>query len=187
MGWLRFIRCASDHVVLNASSAGCWRYCSDAMLRCSSDHPVLKTSLQRAWHALWYILRWLLRRPNLASSDHPVPLGFSPTNAANCTDAKASVYPVATGCSGAPASDHLVLLGTAELVHFIFSLSYFFVFCFAWLFCFIPRIYNCSLDKLISPNNYVVTQSPKSQNNGLMGPFSLQDLRTWKIIIARKN
>ena len=52
-----------------------------------------------------------------------------------------SDYPTATGWSGAPASDHPVLLGTAKLVHFIFSLSSFFVFCFAWPFYFIPEIY----------------------------------------------
>ena len=46
------------------------------------------------------------------------------------------------------------------------------MFCFAWPFCFIPGIYNCSLDKHISSIDCVVTQSPKSQNNGLMGPFS---------------
>ena len=104
-----------------------------------------------------------------------MPLGLSPTGAANCTDAKASVYPVATGCSGAPASDHPVLLGTAELVHFILSLSSFFVFCFAWPFCFIPGIYKYLLDKLISHIDCVVTQSPKSQNYGLMGhvPYTL--------------
>ena len=81
-----------------------------------------------------------------------------------------------TGYSGATASVHLVLLVSAELVHFILSLSSFFVFHFAWPFCFIPGIYNCSLDKLISPIDRVVTQSPKSQNNGLMGLFSLQGL-----------
>ena len=77
------------------------------------------------------------------------------------------------GYSGATASVHLVLLISAELVHFILSLSYFFVLSFAWPFCFIPEIYNSSLDKLISLINCVVTQSPKSQNNGLMRPFSL--------------
>ena len=54
-------------------------------------------------------------------------------------------------------------------------LSSFFVFCLAWPFCFIPGIYNCSLDKLISHIDCVVTQSPKPQNNGLMGPCSLQE------------
>jgi len=77
----------------------------------------------------------------LASSDHPVPLGFSPTSAANCTDAYMSVYPVLTGYSGDPASDHQVPLVSAELIQFNLSLSSFFVFCFAWPFCFIPGIY----------------------------------------------
>ena len=86
----------------------------------------------------------------------------SPTCAANCTDASASVYPVPTGYSGAKASDHPVPTENAELVHFILSLSSFFVFCFAWPFCFIPGIYNCSLDKLISSIDCVVTQSSKS-------------------------
>ena len=54
------------------------------------------------------------------------------------------------------------------------SSIYFFVFCFAWPFYFIPGIYNCLFDKLISLIDCVVIQSPKSQNNGLMGPFSLQ-------------
>ena len=113
----------------------------------------------------------------LVASDHPVPLGFLPrdlTFGQNCSDALASVYPMATGCSGALASDHPVQLGFAELVHFILSLSSFFMFCFSWPFCFIPGIYNYSVDKHISPIDCVVTQSPKSQNNGLMGPFSLQ-------------
>ena len=81
----------------------------------------------------------------LVASDHPVPLGFLPrdlTPGQSCSDALASVYPMATGCSGALASDHPVQLGFAELVHFILSLSSFFVFCFAWPFCFIPGIYN---------------------------------------------
>jgi hypothetical protein len=77
----------------------------------------------------------------LTPSDHPVPLGFSSSSAANCTDAKASVYLMATGYSGAPASDHPVQLVSAELVHFNLSLSSFFVFCFAWPFYFIPGIY----------------------------------------------
>ena len=88
----------------------------------------------------------------LAASDHPVPLGFLPCGLAhkqNCSDALASV--------------HSVPLSFAELVHFFISLSSFLVFCFAWPFCFIPGIYNCSLDKLISPIDCVVTQSPKSQ------------------------
>ena len=105
-----------------------------------------------------------------------MPFGLSPTGAANCTDAYASVYPVLTEYSGAPASDHPVPLVSAELVHFILSLSSFFVFRFAWSFCFIPEIYNCSLDKLISLIDCVVTHSLKSQNYGLMGPFSLLSL-----------
>ena len=104
----------------------------------------------------------------------------SPTCAANCTDATASVYPMPTGYSGATASVHPVLLVSTELVHFIISLSSFFVFRFAWPFCFIPGIYNCSLDKLISPIDCIVTQSPKSQNNGLMGPCSLQQVKRQK-------
>ena len=67
-------------------------------------------------------------------------------------------------------------LFSVELVHFIIYLSFFFVFYFAWAFYFIPGIYNCLLDKLISPIDFVVTQSPKSQNYGLMGPCSLQTL-----------
>ena len=67
-------------------------------------------------------------------------------------------------------------LVSAELVHFNLSLSSFFVFSFAWPFCIIPGIYNYSLDKFISPINYVVTRSPKSQNNSLIGSFSLQPL-----------
>src|SRR6185503_17082878 len=104
---------------------------------------------------------------------HPMPLGSSLASAANCTDASASVYPMPTGYSGAPASDHPVPLTLAELVHFNLSLSSFFVFSFAWPLCIIPGIYNYSLDKLISPINCVVTP-PKSQNNGLIGPFSVQ-------------
>ena len=118
----------------------------------------------------------------LVASDHPVPLGFLPrdlTPGQNCSDALALVYPMATGCSGALASDHPVQLGFAKLVHFILSLSSFFIFCFAWPFCFIPGIYNCSLDKHISPIDCVVTQSPKSQNNGLMRPYSLQSPPFW--------
>ena len=71
-----------------------------------------------------------------------------------------------TGSTGATVS--------AELIQFSISLSSFFVFCFAWSLYFIPGIYNYSLDKLISSIDCVVTQSPKSQNNDLMGPFSLQ-------------
>ena len=118
----------------------------------------------------------------LVASDHPVPLGFLPrdlTPGQSCSNALASVYPMATGCSGDLASDHPVQLGFAELVHFILSLSSFFVFCFAWPFCFIPGIYNYLLDKHISPIDCVVTQSPKSQNNGLMRPFSLQSPPFW--------
>ena len=103
--------------------------------------------------------------------------GLSRTGAANCTDASASVYPVPTGYTCAHASVHPMLLETAEFVHFILSLSSFFVFCFAWPFCFIPEIYNCALDKLISHIDCIVTQSPKSQNNGLMGPCSLHHLQ----------
>ena len=47
----------------------------------------------------------------LVASDHPVPLGFlprDPTPGQSCSDALASVYPMATGCSGALASDHPV-------------------------------------------------------------------------------
>ena len=69
----------------------------------------------------------------LVASDHPVPLGFLPrdlTPGQSCSNTLASVYPMATGCSGALASDHLVQLGFAEHVHFILSLSSFFVFCF---------------------------------------------------------
>ena len=100
-------------------------------------------------------------------------LALSPTRAANCTDAYVSVYPVLTGKTGAPASVHPVQLFCVELIHFIISLSSFFVFCFTWPFCFFPWIYQCSLDKLISLIDCGVTQSPKSQNNSLMGPCSL--------------
>ena len=104
----------------------------------------------------------------LVASDHLVPLGFLPrdlTPGQSCSDALALVYPMATGCPGALASDHSVQLGFAELVRFILSLSFFFVFCFAWPFCFIPGIYNYSLDKHISHIDCVVTQSPKSQKS----------------------
>ena len=103
-----------------------------------------------------------------------MPLGSSLASAANYTDASASVYPMPTGYFGAPASDHPVPLTLAELVHFNLFLSFFFVFSFAWPFCIIPGIYNYSLHKFISLIDCVVTQSPKSQNNNLMGPFSLQ-------------
>ena len=79
-----------------------------------------------------------------------------------------------TGCTDAWASVLPVLLISVELVQFSVSLSSFFVFCFVWPFYFIPGIYKYLLGKLISPIDCVVTQSPKSQNNGLMGPFSLQ-------------
>ena len=101
-----------------------------------------------------------------------LPTGLSSVHQ-NCTDATASVYPVPTGCSGDTASVHPVPTENVELAHFILSLSSFFVLRFAWPFCFIPGIYNSSLDKLISLINCIVTQSPKSQNNGLMRPFSL--------------
>ena len=117
----------------------------------------------------------------LAASDHPVPLGFLPCGLAhgqNCSDALASVYPVPTG-SGAHAPVYLVPLTFAEPIHFFISLSSFFMFCFAWPFCFIPGTYNYSLDKLISPIDCVVIQSPKSQSNGLMEPFSLQSPPFW--------
>jgi len=62
----------------------------------------------------------------LVASDHLVPLGFLPrglTHGQNCSDALAGVYPMATGCSGALASDHPVQLGFAELhpFHSIFE------------------------------------------------------------------
>ena len=69
-GGRRFIRCWRE------SSAVAWRHYSDALHRCPSDHPVLKTLLQHTRHALWYILRWLLRHSILAPLDHPVPLGL---------------------------------------------------------------------------------------------------------------
>ena len=81
------------------------------------------------------------------------------------------------GLSGAYAPVHPVPLSFAELVNFFISLSSFLVFCFAWPFCLISGIYNCSLDKLISLIDCVVTQSPKSQNNGLMGQFSLHNTK----------
>ena len=77
------------------------------------------------------------------------------------------------GLTGDRVSVKPMLLFSAELVQFSVSLSFFFVFYFAWAFYFIPGIYNCSVDKLISPIDCVVTQSPKSQNNGLLGPCSL--------------
>jgi hypothetical protein len=67
---------------------------------------------------------------------------------------------------------HPVPLTSVKFVQFNISLSSFFVFCFAWPFYFIPGIYNCSLNKLISPIDCGVIQSPESQNNGLMGPCS---------------
>ena len=59
------------------------------------------------------------------------------------------------------------------------------MFCFAWPFHFIPGIYKYSLDKLISHIDCVVAQSPKSQNNGLMGPFSLQ--RAVQVMMQRRR
>ena len=119
----------------------------------------------------------------LLASVHPVPLGFLPRGLAhgqNCSDALASVYPVPTG-SGAHAPVYLVPLTFAEPIHFFISLSSFFMFCFAWSFCFILGIYKSLLDKLISSIDCVVTQSLKSQNNGLMGPFFLHQsiLKFW--------
>ena len=70
-----------------------------------------------------------------------------------------------TGVSGATE-----LCRTRPFLHFF----EFFVFCFTWPFYIIPGIYKCSLDKLISPIDCVVIQSTKSQNNGLIGSFSLQ-------------
>ena len=96
----------------------------------------------------------------LATSDHLVPLGFLPrvlAHGQNCSDALASVYPVPAGYSGAYAPVHPVPLSFAELVHFFISLSSFFVFCFYWPFCFIPGIYNCLLDKLISLIDCIIT------------------------------
>ena len=84
-----------------------------------------------------------------------------------------------TGASGATVS--------SELVQFSVSLSSFFVFCFAWPFCFIHGLYNCSLDKLISSIDCVATQSPKSQNNGLMGPFSLQSSPFWRLMTTQSK
>ena len=43
-------------------------------------------------------------------------------------------------------------------------------------FCFIPGIYKCSLNKLISPIYCVVHRSLKSQDNGLIGPCSLHQI-----------
>ena len=128
---------------------------------------------------------------------HPMPTGW--------TGAASPVYPVQHGllhladfcadqmhrwwCTGASehyridrysvtsSSGAAVFCGTRPIHCF---LSPFFVFCFAWPFCFIPGIYNCSLVKLISPIDCIVTQSPKSQNNGLMGPCSLQQVKRQK-------
>ena len=62
----------------------------------------------------------LVRPPvfNLGSVGSSGATWPSPTCAANCTDASASVYPMPTGYTGAPASDHPMPLTLAELVHF---------------------------------------------------------------------
>ena len=66
-----------------------------------------------------------------------------------------------------------------HLFQFFFEL--FFRVLFYLDFCFISGIYKCLLNKFISPIDCVVTQSPKSQNNSLMGLFSLQGLNKWVI------
>ena len=84
------------------------------------------------------------------------------------------------GVSGANRIDRCLCIGSSGATGFCkthpfqFFLSSFFVFCFVWPFCFIPGIYKYLLNKLISPIDCGVTQSPKSQNNVLMRPCSLQ-------------
>ena len=116
----RFIRC---HWAFSTWPAQCTTLLRRLCVRLSDAHRILRCSLHR------------FIRCNLTPSTWPG------TRAANCSDAHASVYPVPTGYSGALGSDHLVLLKAAELVHFNDSLSSFFVFYFAWPFCFIPVIY----------------------------------------------
>ena len=189
--WRRFIWWGVGSSSAEGIFSCCWRHYSDALLRCffglsgAEDlAPVRFTSS-------------LMYTPVIAPTLQIDPVGSSGvteffstcpcTSTQYCTDTTASVYPVATGYSGAFGSDHPVLLTFAELVHFNHSLNSFFVFCFAWPFCFISGNYNCSLNKLISPIDCVVTQSPKSQNNGLMKPFFLQSPPFWWLMTTQSK
>ena len=145
----------------------------------ASDNPVLKRATWSPKHALWYMIRGLLRRGlcmcriiRLNWSDNPtfgcrfirccwVFSTWPPICTAQCTGDTASVHPVQTGYSGDHAPVDPVLL-VSELVHFNFSLSSFFVFCFVRAFYFILETWWGTLDKHISLINCVVIWSPKS-------------------------